>query len=87
MQLEKAAPPTGEEAEIVGLMKGKIREMRGINAKVIGIGGGTCAAYFRRKGFDSVVWSTEDDVAHRPNEYCVIGSMVGDSKVFAALFV
>ena len=84
---EKAAPPTRPDAEIVKLLESRIYTLRGIKAKPIGIGGGTCAAFFRRKGYDAVCWSTGDDVAHQPNEYCIIKNMVNDSKVFASLFI
>lgn len=87
VQDEKAAPPTSENAEVVKLLKRAIRQQRGIKPKAVGIGGGTCAAYFRRKGLPSVVWFTCNDIAHQPNEYLEIKDMVEDAKVFAALFV
>ena len=87
VQNEKAAPPTSVNAEVVKLLIRAIRRQRGINARPAGIGGGTCAAYFRRKGLPSVVWMTCAEVAHQPNEYLKIKDMVDDSKVFAALFV
>lgn len=86
-QHEKAAPPTDEKSEIVVLLKRVLKAQRGIEPRAIGIGGGTCAAYFRRKGYDSVVWETVEDVPHQPNEFCVIKNMVDDAKTFAALFV
>jgi len=87
VQNEKAAPPTAVNSEVVRVLKKAIRQQRGIKPKAIGIGGGTCAAYFRRKGYPSVVWFTCNDIAHQPNEYLVIKDMVADAKVFAALFV
>jgi succinyl-diaminopimelate desuccinylase len=44
-------------------------------------------AVFRRHGIPAVVWSTMDDLAHQPNEYCVIDNMVQDAKVFAHVFL
>jgi len=57
--------------------------MRGIDAKPIGICGGTVGLYFRRKGIHTVVWSTNEDMAHQPNEYCKIDNMINDAKIFA----
>ena len=59
-----------------------MKELRGLDAKPLGIGGGTVGAYFRRKGIQTAVWSTLDDLAHQPNEYCKIVNMVDDAKVF-----
>ena len=87
VQREEAAPPTSENAEIVQLLKKVIKEQRGIDAGPIGIGGGTCAGFFRRAGFESAVWFTCDDIAHQPNEFLVIKNMADDAKVFAGLFV
>jgi succinyl-diaminopimelate desuccinylase len=74
-------------AEIVALLKKAIKETRGLDAKVGGIGGGTCAAFFRRIGIPAVVWSTIDEVAHQPNEYAKIENMVNDAKIFALLAI
>ena len=61
-----------------------VREVLGIEAKTGGIGGGTFAAYFRRKGIPAVVWSQEcDGVAHQPDEFTEIDYLVNNAKVFA----
>ncbi|MEM3839206.1 MAG: M20 family metallo-hydrolase [Candidatus Micrarchaeaceae archaeon] len=87
IQDEEAAPPTSPDSEVVELLKGAIAKQRGIKPRAVGIGGGTCAAYFRKEGMPSAVWFTCNDIAHQPNEYLVINNMVEDAKVFAALFV
>jgi succinyl-diaminopimelate desuccinylase len=84
---EEATAPTSENAEAVVLLKNVLKSQRGIEANPLGIGGATCAAFFRKKGFDSVVWFTGDDIAHQPNEFLEIKNMVDDSKTFAGLFV
>ena len=68
---------------MVALLKKALKQARGIDARVGGIGGGTCAAFFRKAGIPAVVWSTIDEVAHQPDEYSRIGNMVEDAKVFA----
>ncbi len=87
VQYEKAAPPTPADDPSVTLLSKAIKQVRGIETKVYGIGGGTCAAFFRRKGLGAVVWATMDEVAHEPNERIVIKNMVDDAKVYAALFL
>ncbi len=82
-QKEQAAPATPVSAPIVTLLSQAIKEIYGVEAKPQGIGGGTVAAIFRRKGYPVAVWSTLDDLAHQPNEYCKISNMINDAKVFA----
>jgi len=81
-QEEQAAPPTPVDAKIVNLLESGINKIYGVKAKAQGIGGGTVAAIFRRKGYHAAVWSTLEDLAHQPNEYCKIENMLKDAKVF-----
>jgi succinyl-diaminopimelate desuccinylase len=74
-------------AEIVTLLKKTLKQARGFDAQVGGIGGGSCAAFFRKAGIPAALWSTVDEVAHQPNEYCKIGNLVADAKIFALLAV
>jgi succinyl-diaminopimelate desuccinylase len=83
IQREQNTHPTPMQSPIVQKLKSALKQLRGLDAKPIGIGGGTVGAYFRRKGLDTAVWSTLDDIAHQPNEYCKIRNMVDDAKVFA----
>ena len=85
LQRGDAAPPTDPKGEIVLLLKEALKRLRGKEAKVGGIGGGTFAAFFRRLGIPAVVWATLDETAHQPNEYAKIDNMVEDAKVMAAL--
>jgi succinyl-diaminopimelate desuccinylase len=74
-------------SEIVALLKKALKDARGLDAQVGGIGGGTCAAFFRKAGIPAVVWSTVDEAAHQPNEYAKIENMVDDAKIFALLAI
>jgi succinyl-diaminopimelate desuccinylase len=84
-QKEDAAPATPSNSAVVQMLQQAIKHVYKVEATPIGIGGGTVAAIFRRKGLDVAVWSTIDNVCHQPNEYCVIDNMVKDAKVFAHL--
>jgi succinyl-diaminopimelate desuccinylase len=85
--LQKQANPETNDgnSDIALLLKRTIWEARGLEARVGGIGGGTCAAFFRKAGFPAVVWSTVDEVAHQPDEYSKVENIVNDAKVFALL--
>lgn len=82
-QEEQAAPATAVDAPVVKALEKAVKEVYQIEARPMGIGGGTVAAIFRRAGFNAAVWSTLDDLAHQPNEYCIIEHMMNDAKVFA----
>ena len=82
IQYEENTAPTPVDSDVVQKLKAALKNLRGIDAKPIGIGGGTVGLYFRRKGIHTVVWSTLEDMAHQPNEYCKIDNMINDAKVF-----
>lgn len=82
-----AATPTPATAAVVTALQAAIKEVYRKEAKASGIGGGTVAALFRRRGFEAACWSKIDETAHMPNEYCVIDNMVGDAKVYAHVFL
>ena len=82
-QKEEAAPSTPEDAPVVGLLRSAIKEVYGVDARPVGIGGGTVAAYLRRKGLPCVVWSKMEETMHTPNESVDINNILGDAKVIA----
>lgn len=81
IQFEQNVSPAPDN-EIVQRLKLALKELRSIDAKAIGIGGGTVGLFFRRKGIRTAVWSTIAEIAHQPNEYCKIDNLVNDTKVF-----
>ncbi len=80
-----APKPTADDARIVLMLKDAIKQIRQIEPKAGGIGGGTCAAFFRKINMPAVVWSTIDEMAHQPNEYAKIDNIVNDAKIYAHL--
>lgn len=85
--VSRSAPATPVDAPVVRFLTEAIRTIRKVEPKAIGIGGGTVAAIFRKNGIPAAVWSTMDDLAHQPNEYCVIDNLIEDTKVFAHVFI
>lgn len=79
------SPATLDSAPIVRLLSAAVEKVHGIQTRVIGIGGGTVAAPLRNAGYSAVVWSTLNDMAHQPNEYCLVKNLVSDAQVMAAL--
>jgi succinyl-diaminopimelate desuccinylase len=82
IQSEQNTNPTPLDSPIIQKLKTALKQLRGIDAEAKGIGGGTVGLYFRRKGIETAVWSTLDDMAHQPNEYCKVENIVKDAKVF-----
>jgi len=84
---EEAAPATSEDSEIVRKVMASIRKVYGNNPRPVGVGGGTVAAFLRRKGHPAVVWATLHHNAHQPNESASIKNAIGDAKVIADMLV
>ena len=81
------SPATSKDSEVAQKLAAAIKKVHGLDAKFIGIGGGTVGAEFRRLGYNAVVWSTLDDQAHQPNEYCVIENLIKDAETLIELFI
>jgi len=81
------SPATRGDCNLVKALAASVKRVYGTEAKVVGIGGGTVGAFLRTKGLDTVVWSTLDETAHQPNEYCVTDYMVKDAMVMLDLML
>ena len=81
------SPATPVDAPVAQKLAAAIKKVHNIDAKFIGIGGGTVGAELRRCGIDAVVWSTLDDQAHQPNEYCLISNLIKDAQTLIELFM
>jgi acetylornithine deacetylase or succinyl-diaminopimelate desuccinylase len=85
VQMEDPSFNGPQGKKFVETLKIIIKEKRGIEPKEIGIGGGTCGAFFRKAGYPTIVWGTLDEVEHMPNEYAKITNMEKDAEVFIEL--
>ena len=83
VQEAQAAPITDPKSPIVTRLAAGIKSVYGVEAKPQGIGGGTVAAFLRRRGYPAAVWATCVHNAHQPNERSRISTQIGDAKVFA----
>jgi succinyl-diaminopimelate desuccinylase len=82
---EQAAPGTPSDCEVARRLRTALNDARGLEARTIGIGGGTVAASFRKRGLPAVCWSTLMHTAHQPNEHASISATIADARVFAHL--
>lgn len=76
---------TPSDAPVVKELSEAIKTVHNIDAKTVGIGGGTVAAGMRNLGFNCVVWSTLDETCHQPNEYAIIKNIGLDAMTIAYL--
>ena len=83
---QHSPPKTQPESMCVVYLYMAIEKALGITPRIVGVGGGTCASWFRAVGLPAVVWGTQDEKAHEPNEYARIENMVKDAKVLYTLF-
>ena len=87
IQAVQAPVPTADNAPVVLALVDAVKDVYGINAVPVGIGGGTVAAHLRKTGYPVAVWSRLAKKAHQPNEYCLVDNMVANAKVYAHLFL
>ena len=87
LQRNDPAEPTPTGSEVVELLCRSLGQVYSFTPRVGGIGGGTCAAFFRKAGIPAVVWAQEADVAHMPDEYCETGHMLKEALVFALMML
>lgn len=62
-----------------------VRRVLGKTPAMKGIGGQTCANWFRVAGLNAYVWETLDEMAHQVDEYARVDNLVNDAKVFTVL--
>ncbi len=67
-------------------LRDSVKHVTGTEPTPVGVGGATCANFFRAKGYNAYVWETGGGTLHTPNEYVEIENIVTDAKVFATLF-
>jgi len=84
---EQAAPATPADSEIALRTMRSIKKIYGNNPRIVGVGGGTVAAFLRRRGYEAVVWATLNHNAHQPNEWASIKNTIDDAKVIADMLL
>ena len=84
---EEAAPSTPVDSEVVRKTIASVKKVYGNDPRPVGVGGGTVAAFLRRKGYNAVVWATLHHNAHQPNEWASIKNAIDDAKVIADMLM
>jgi succinyl-diaminopimelate desuccinylase len=87
VQEVQSPPATPNDAPVVRALTRAVQAVYQRQAEPRGIGGGTVAAFFRRRGLPAAVWMTDEFTAHQPNEYVNLNHLIGDCQVFAHIFL
>ncbi len=86
-QYVQSTRPTPADAPVVCALQKAVKKVYQLDAFAGGVGAGTVAAYLRKKDYPVAVWSKTNMNAHQPDENCPIDNMLGNTKVFAHLFL
>ena len=86
VQRSASGPSSSTGTQEYETLKKSISDVTGKTVKEVGIGGGTCANFFRKKGMNAYAWSSEGGSLHKPNEFVLIGNIITDAKVLITLF-
>ncbi|MEW6266110.1 MAG: M20 family metallo-hydrolase [Thermodesulfobacteriota bacterium] len=83
----QAPPATPADAPVVRALVKAIAAVHGREAHPRGVGGGTVAAFFRKKSLPAAVWSTLAGTAHMPNEFALLSNHLADAKIMAYVYL
>lgn len=86
VQRHTSGKPSSVETETYKVLAESIKKIHGTEPRAVGVGGATCANFFRERGYDAYVWECGGGTLHGPNEYVEIDNIITDAKVFASVF-
>lgn len=86
IQRHEAGKPSSLDSIAYKTLSNSVKQVMGHVPKAVGVGGGTCANFFREKGLDAYVWQCGGGTLHAPNEYVEVQNILYDAKVYASLF-
>lgn len=86
IQRHEAGKPSSVDSLAFVSLRDAVNAVMKHMPKAVGVGGGTCANFFREKGLDAYVWQCGGGTLHAPNEYVEVENILSDAKVYATLF-
>ena len=86
IQRHVSGKPSSTDTDAFRNLSDAVESVTGERPKAVGVGGGTCANFFREKGFDAYVWQCGGGTLHAPNEYVELENIMIDAKVFATVY-
>ena len=86
IQRHTAGMPSSKDTPGYRALSEAIEEVTGNVPVAVGVGGGTCANFFRARGLNAYVWQCGGGTLHAPNEHVVMENLMTDTKVFATMY-
>lgn len=86
VQRHVAGKSSSTDTEGFRALSESVMSITGNAPTAVGVGGGTCANFFRQRGLDAYVWQCGGGTLHAPNEHVVLSNLITDAKVFATLY-
>lgn len=84
-QLNVSGIPSVTDTECFRKFAESVKEVNGIDVEAVGIGGGTCANFFRLRGMNAYAWGSDGGSLHQPDEWVSMKTLIRDAKVFATM--
>ncbi|MDY0293037.1 MAG: M20 family metallo-hydrolase [Candidatus Methanomethylophilaceae archaeon] len=86
IQRTYAGKPSSTDTPEFRAIAESIQSVIGGELRAVGVGGNTCANFFRMAGMDAYVWECGGGTLHAPNEYAEVDNIITDAKAFATVF-
>ena len=86
IQRHVAGTPSSTESIGFNALRDAVEKVTGKAPAAVGVGGATCANFFRTRGLNAYVWQCGGGTLHAPDEHVVVSNMITDAKVFTALY-
>ena len=84
---QQKSTATAPTSPVVTALRAAIARVYGVEARPMGIGGATVAAFLRQKGLAAAVWSCLENTCHQPDERSSIIATIKDAQVFAHILM
>lgn len=85
IEKHRAGKPSSIESEGFKALSESINAVLGTKPSGVGIGGGTCANFFRDRGLDAYVFQYGGGTLHAPNENVPVENLMIDARIYATL--
>jgi len=85
--IQETSPKTDPKSRTVVRLNKAIRSVLPVKPHAGGIGGNTCAVFFRSAGFPVAVWGLKEGKAHAPNESASITDVMKSIQVYSQFYI
>lgn len=84
--IQEPAPRTSPNSNVVLGFSNAVQRVLKVSPRLGGMGGNTCAAFFRAAGFQTVVWGKNQGTAHSANEFARVSDIFDSIRVYSRFY-